>query len=64
MFGDKHEILMKEISLAPNFFSVFKVKIENEDENINPVFRLEDSTFKGRFLQYIFYNKNWIHTGI
>ena len=46
-FGDKYEVLLKEISLGSTFPGVFKIKVENEDKDMNPVFRIEDSIFKG-----------------
>ena len=46
-FGDKYEVLLKEISLGSTFPGAFKIKVENEDKDMNPVFRIEDSIFKG-----------------
>ena len=46
-FGDKHEVLLKEISLGSTFPGAFKIKVENEDKDMDPVFRIEDSIFKG-----------------
>ena len=46
-FGDKYEVLLKEISLGSTFPGAFKIKVENEDKDMNPVFRIEDSMFKG-----------------
>ena len=56
-FGDKYEVLLKEISLGSTFPGAFKIKVENEDKDMNPVFRIEDSIFKGGSLKNGFIKK-------
>jgi hypothetical protein len=36
------------LGLGSTFPGVFKIKVENEDKDMNPVFRIEDSIFKGK----------------
>ena len=45
-FKDRVEVVMYNITLSEDFPSTFEIRIENEAENLDPVFRMQKSTFK------------------
>ena len=45
-FKDRIEVVMYNISLSEDFPSTFEIRIENENPDLNPVFRFQKSTFK------------------
>ena len=45
-FKDRVEVVMYNISLSEDFPSTFEIRIENEKQDLDPIFRMQKSTFQ------------------